>query len=126
MNLGAVGEDAMTGRNVLHYRIEAPIGKGGMGEVFRATDARLGRTVALKFLSDTLAGDPSRRARFLVEAKAVSRVSSPYVATLYDVGELDGTAFLVMEYVEGEPLSERLRRAALPLGEALAVAAQIA
>jgi tetratricopeptide (TPR) repeat protein/predicted Ser/Thr protein kinase len=126
MSLVAVGDDAMTGRKVLHYRIDAPIGKGGMGEVVRATDTRLGRTVALKFLPDSLARDPSSRARFFVEAKAASRVSSPFVATLYDVGEVDGTAFLVMEYVEGEPLSERLKRGAFPVAEALAVATQIA
>src|SRR5262245_60078478 len=105
LTLVAAGEDVMTGSTVQPYRIEAPIGKGGMGEVFRAMDTRLGRTVALKFLPDSLASDPSHRARFFVEAQADARVSSPYVATLYDVGEHEGAIFLVMEYVEGEALS---------------------
>src|SRR6185436_19455550 len=95
----------MTGREVLHYRIEASLGKGGMGEVFRATDVRLGRTVALKFLSDTVARDSDRRARFMLEARATSRISSPHIATLFDVGEHDGALFLVMEYVDGESLA---------------------
>ena len=86
------------------YEVTALIGAGGMGEVYRATDTRLDRTVAIKVLPEHLADDPQRRERFEREAKAVSSLNHPHICTLHDVGEQDGVRYLVMEYVEGETL----------------------
>ncbi len=97
-----------------------------MGEVFKARDTRLDRTVAIKILPDTLAADPQFRERFDREAKAISQLTHPHICTLYDVGEQAGTAYLVMEYLQGETLEQRLKKGALPLDEALKVAIQIA
>src|SRR5262249_26118493 len=96
-----------------------------MGEVYKARDTRLERTVALKILPDTLAADPQFRERFDREAKAISQLTHPDICVLYDVGQQDGTAFLVMEYLEGETLEHRLRKGALPLDQALQYAIQI-
>ncbi len=85
-----------------------------MGEVYRATDSRLRRDVAIKVLSDTLAADPQFRERFDREARAVAALNHPNICALYDIGVHDGTSFLVMEYVEGETLAARLERGALP------------
>ena len=108
------------------YETLAPLGAGGMGEVYRARDTRLGRTVALKVVSPTGIGTPSRLERFQREAQAVSRLSHPHICTLHDVGEQDGVAFLVMEYLEGETLAERLETGPLPLDQALRYGVQIA
>jgi len=109
----------MIGRTLVHYRITAAIGAGGMGAVYRATDSRLGRDVAIKVLSDTLAADPQFRERFDREARAVAALNHPNICALYDIGVHDGTSFLVMEYVEGETLAARLERGALPVDQAL-------
>jgi len=85
-----------------------------MGEVFRARDTRLDRTVAIKILPKTLAGDPHFRERFDREARAISHLTHPHICTLYDVGEHDGTAFLVMELLDGETLTAHLESGALP------------
>jgi serine/threonine protein kinase len=108
------------------YEILAPLGAGGMCEVDRATDTRLGRTVAVKVLPHHLAHDPQRRERFEREARAVSSLNHPHICTLHDIGEQDGLHYLVMEYVEGETLAARLDRGRLPLDQALAYAIQIA
>ena len=97
-----------------------------MGEVYRATDTRLDRTVAIKVLPEHLAGDPQRRERFEREAKAVSSLNHPHICTLYDVGEQDRTHYLVMELVEGDTLETRLEKGRLPLDQALEYAIQIA
>lgn len=97
-----------------------------MGEVFRARDTRLDRTVAIKILPAALAADPQFRERFDREARAISQLTHPHICTLYDVGEQAGTAYLVMELLEGETLADRLARGALPLDQALAIATQIA
>jgi serine/threonine-protein kinase len=107
------------------YGIVAPLGAGGMGEVYRARDTRLGRTVAIKVLPAALAGDTQFRERFDREARTISALSHPHICTLHDVGEHDGKPFLVMEHLEGQTLAERLARGAIPLDEALAVATQI-
>jgi tetratricopeptide (TPR) repeat protein len=109
---------------VMHYRIRERLGSGGMGEVYRAEDTRLGRDVAIKFLLPDAQADPDRRARFLVEARAASALRSPHVAAIYDLGEHDGGAFLVMEYVEGEQVAARIARGPLPLHEAVRIALQ--
>src|SRR5438093_7904186 len=99
------------------YEIVSPVGAGGMGEVYKARDTRLDRIVAIKSLPGTLAADPIFRERFQREARAVSQLAHPHICTLYDVGEQDGIAFLVMEYLDGETLADRLKKGAMPLDE---------
>jgi eukaryotic-like serine/threonine-protein kinase len=97
-----------------------------MGEVYKARDTRLDRTVAIKILSETLAADPQFRERFDREGRAVSQLTHPHICTLYDVGQHDGTAFLVMEYLEGGTLADRLAKGPLPVDQALKIAIEIA
>ena len=92
------------------YRIVAALGKGGMGEVYRADDLTLGQSVALKFLPAELAHDPERLARFHAEVRIARQVSHPNVCRVYDIGEADGQPFLTMEYIDGEDLAALLRR----------------
>ncbi len=99
------------------YQIESPLGAGGMGEVYKATDTRLERTVAIKVLPAHVASDPERKARFEREAKVISGLNHPHICTLYEFDTQDGTDFLVMEYLEGETLADRLHSGALPLEE---------
>ncbi len=108
------------------FEILSPIGRGGMGEVYKAKDTRLDRTVAVKVLTDDLADRPESRARFEREAKAISQLNHPHICTLYDVGEQDGVMYLVMEYIDGQTLAERLKKGALPLDQALEYGIQIA
>src|SRR5436190_1103567 len=108
------------------YEILAPLGAGGMGEVYRARDARLDRTVAIKVLSSALIATPDLKARFEREARAISQFQHPHICTLYDIGSDAGTDFLVMEYLEGETLAERLRKGPAPLAELARIATQIA
>src|SRR5215831_9286964 len=107
------------------YRIDSLLGVGGMGEVYRATDTRLHRAVAIKVLAPSLAHNPQFRARFDREAKAIAALNHPHICTLFDIGASDGIDFLVMEYVEGETLSARLERGALPFEHALTTAIEI-
>ena len=92
------------------YEIVSPLGAGGMGEVYRAQDTRLERTVAIKVLPEHLSSDPQRRERFQREAKTISGFSHPNICGLHDIGEESGTHFLVLEYIEGESLAEHLRK----------------
>src|SRR5437763_10820716 len=108
------------------YEIVSPIGAGGMGEVYRARDTRLDRVVAIKVLPESLAGEPFFRERFDREARAISQLTHPHICTLYDVGEQQGTAYLVMEYLSGDTLADRLAKGRLPLDEGLRIAMQIA
>ena len=114
------------GSIVQHYEIGPRLGSGGMGEVYRARDTRLGRPVALKFISPDHDQDPDRRDRLLTEARAASLLRSPAVATTYDISEHDGTLFIVMEFVEGEALADRLRRGPLSIRQTLGMTLQIA
>ena len=109
----------VTGSRLGPYEILAPLGAGGMGEVYRARDTRLDRTVAVKVLPTHLSASPEVRQRFDREAKTISQLSHPHICALYDVGHQDGTDYLVMEYLEGETLAERLARGALPLEQTL-------
>jgi serine/threonine protein kinase len=104
-----------TGTQLLHYRLTDKIGEGGMGVVWKATDTRLDRVVALKVLRHQLAGDTSLRDRFEREARAISALNHPHICTLHDIGHLDGVDFIVMEHLEGDALADRLKRGALPL-----------
>jgi Tol biopolymer transport system component len=108
------------------YEILAPLGAGGMGEVYRARDTRLGREVAIKVLPQHLSANPEIRARFEREAKTVSSLNHPHICVLYDVGREGDTDYLVMELVEGETLAQRLTRGALPPAELLKLGEQIA
>jgi len=108
------------------YEIVAPLGAGGMGEVYRAKDTKLGRFVALKILPDLVQLDPDRVSRFEREAKALAALNHPHVASLHGMEEADGRHFLIMELVEGETVADRLRRGPIPLQEAPAIAIQIA
>ena len=114
------------------YDIQAAIGAGGMGEVYRARDTRLDRTVAIKTLPESLAADPQFRARFEQEARAIAALNHPHICTIHDVGQDQGTDYLVMEYLEGQTLADRLAGAGRPEGrplhveEALQIAIQMA
>ena len=108
------------------YQIVAPLGAGGMGEVYKAKDTRLDRSVAIKVLPSHLSSNPELRERFEREARAVSSLNHPNICTLHDVGREDGIDFLVMEHIEGETLAERLEKGPLPLAEALQYAIDIA
>jgi eukaryotic-like serine/threonine-protein kinase len=107
------------------YEIQAPLGAGGMGEVYKARDTRLDRVVAIKVLPGHVAADPQLRERFEREARAISSLSHPHICALYDVGSQDGIDFLVMEYLDGETLADRIARGRVPLDEALPIARQI-
>src|SRR5215471_2511442 len=108
------------------YEISSALGAGGMGEVYRARDTRLDRSVAIKVLPDHLASNTEARQRFEREARAISNLSHPHVCTLHDIGHHDGIDFIVMELIEGETLSDRLREGPLPSDQTLALAIQIA
>jgi eukaryotic-like serine/threonine-protein kinase len=108
------------------YEIVAPLGSGGMGEVHRAKDTRLGREVAIKVLPQHLSANPEVRARFEREAKTISSLNHPHICTLFDIGREGDTDYLVMELVEGETLAQRLAKGALPAAEVLRLGAQIA
>jgi serine/threonine-protein kinase len=107
------------------YEIVAPLGAGGMGEVYKARDTRLDRIVAVKMLLPAVTAQPAFQERFDREARAISRLNHPHICTLHDVGEADGVRYLVLEYLEGETLADRLARGPLPLPETLTVGAQI-
>ena len=108
------------------YEIQSPLGAGGMGEVYRARDTRLERTVAIKILPLQLTADPARKQRFEREAKTISSLNHPHICTLHDVGSQDGVDYLVMECVEGETLARRLEKGPLPLEQVLKIGQEIA
>lgn len=116
----------MIGQTVSHYRIVALLGSGGMGRVFRAEDTRLGRHVALKFLSQQLAHDPAALERFQREARAASSLNHPGICTIHDIGDYQGQPFIVMELLKGQTLRERVGGRALPNDLLLEYDAQVA
>src|ERR1700730_15162783 len=107
------------------YEILSPLGAGGMGEVYRARDTRLDRTVAIKILPDHLSSNPDLKQRFEREARAISTLNHPRICMLHDVGHQDGVDFLVMEYLEGESLSDRLRKGPVPLKDTLKIGIEV-
>ena len=108
------------------YEITGALGAGGMGIVLKARDTRLDRTVAIKVLPERVAADPDLKQRFEREARSVASLNHPHICTLHDIGSQDGIDFLVMEYLDGETLAQRLDTGALPLDQALQIAIQIA
>ena len=104
-----------SGSSLGHYRVVAPLGAGGMGEVYRATDTKLGRDVALKVLPADSRAIADRLARFQREARAVAALNHPHIVTIYSVEEIDGIHFFTMELVEGEPLDRLIPDGGLPV-----------
>jgi eukaryotic-like serine/threonine-protein kinase len=114
-----------SGSKVGPYQIVGPLGAGGMGEVYRARDTRLDRTVAIKILPSSVSADPVAKQRFEREARLISGLNHPNICVLHDVGSQDGVDYLVMECVEGETLAKRIEKGPLPLDQVL-IGAQIA
>jgi serine/threonine-protein kinase len=119
-------EEDLTGHQVGPYRLLREIGNGGMGMVYEAEDARLGRRVAVKLLPPEVSRDHKAKERFLREARAAAAVDHPNICTVHDVGESDGRLYIVLTYYEGETLRERIKRGPLPLDEARQIAIQVA
>jgi len=116
----------MIGTKLAHYEITAHLGSGGMGEVYQATDTKLRRSVALKFLSEAFARDADGLARFRREARLLASLNHPNIAAIYGLEDSNDKKFLVMELVPGETLAERIKRGAIPVEDALEFARQIA
>src|ERR1700691_4657509 len=115
-----------TGTKLGPYEIQSLLGAGGMGEVYRALDTRLDRTVAVKVLASHLSSSPELKQRMDREGRAISSLNHPHICQLYDIGSQSGTDYLVMEFLEGETLAERLRKGAMPLNEILKVGIAVA
>src|ERR1700747_381975 len=105
----------MIGCTLGHYKISAALGAGGMGEVYRATDTKLGRDVAIKVLPVSLAGDPDYLTRFRREARTIAALNHPHIVTIFSVEEADGIHFLTMELVEGQSLRQLIAEGGLPI-----------
>src|SRR5215467_8081089 len=115
----------MIGTKLEHYEITSHIGSGGMGDVYQATDTKLGRGVAIKFLPEAFSHDTERVARFQREARMLALLNQPSIAAIYGLEMIGGRHFLVMELALGETVAERIRRGPIPLEEALPIAKQI-
>src|SRR5262247_781453 len=116
----------MIGERLSHYYIIAKLGAGGMGEVYLAEDTRLDRKVAIKFLSSESATEEHAQERLVREAKAAATLDHPNICAIYEGGEEQGRSFIVMQYIEGETLADRIQRKPLELRESLAIAVQVA
>src|SRR4029077_5815176 len=116
----------MIGTKLAHYEITTHLGSGGMGEVYQATDTKLGRSVAIKFLPDAFSHDTERVARFQREARVLASLNHSNIAAIYGVEQIDSRHFLVMELVSGETLADRIKRGAIPIEEGLPIAKHIA
>src|SRR5262249_3599656 len=115
-----------TGTRLGPYEIVSLVGEGGMGQVYKALDARLNRTVAIKVLPQHVSANVDVRARFEREARALASLSHPHICSVFDVGQQAGTDYLVMEYLEGQTLAQRLEKGPLPVDDALKTAIQVA
>ena len=121
-----MGPFLLINRILGHYKILRQLGAGGMGEVYEASDTKLGRKVALKVLPEETARDPKRRERFEREAKAVAALNHPNIVTIYSIEEADGVGFMTMEMVEGQTLRDVLTRGGMALGRLLEIAIPLA
>src|SRR5215468_8944668 len=119
-------EATMIGTKLAHYEINSHLGAGGMGDVYQATDSKLGRSVAVKFLPEAFARDSDRVARFEREARVLASLNHPNIASIYGLEEANDKKFLVMELVPGETLAEKIARGQIPIDEFVAIAKQIA
>ena len=124
--MGATRMTVTSGTKLGPYEIQSPLGAGGMGEVYRATDTRLERTVAIKVLASKFSSSAELKQRMEREARAISSLNHPHICQLYDIGSQNGTDYLVMEFLEGETLAERLRKGPMPMTETLRVGIAIA
>src|SRR5512138_2692922 len=115
----------MIGQTLAHFEITEKLGEGGMGVVYKARDTHLDRFVAIKVLSAEKVGDPNRKRRFIQEAKAASALNHPNIVTIHDITREEGTDFMVMEYVEGKTLDQRIGNRGLRLNDAITCAIQI-
>jgi serine/threonine protein kinase len=115
----------MIGTKLAHYEITSHVGSGGMGEVYQATDTKLGRSVAIKFLPEAFSHDTERVARFQREARVLASLNHPNIAGIYGVEQIDSRHFLVMELISGETLADWIKRGTIPIEEALPIAKQI-
>jgi eukaryotic-like serine/threonine-protein kinase len=121
-----LGRTSLVGRTLAHYRINTVIGAGGMGEVYRATDTKLARDIALKVLPSDMASDPDRLARFQREARAVAALNHPNVVTVYSVEEWDNVHFITMELIEGQALDRLISTDGLPFDRIVEIASALA
>src|SRR3989449_5175261 len=115
----------IAGKTIGSFEVLSIVGRGGMGEVYRARDTKLKREVAIKILPDEFSRDPERVARFQREAEVLASLNHPNIAAIYDLDEANGSRFLVLELVEGETLADRIRRGPIPIDEALNIAKSI-
>src|SRR5512146_3114859 len=116
----------MLGQDLGHYRIQAKLGEGGMGVVYRAIDTHLDRSVAIKILRPDVAGSADHKRRFVQEAKAASALNHPNIVHIYDIGSSAGLDFIAMEFVAGKTLAQHIRQTGLPMKDALRYAIQVA
>jgi serine/threonine protein kinase len=116
----------LVGKQIGAYKISSLLGAGGMGEVYRAEDTRLGRAVAVKVLPEEMAEDHERLSRFVREARAASALNHANVAHIYEIGQSDGVHFIAMEYVEGQTLASKINGRPLPIGEIVDIGIQVA
>src|SRR5437899_2761089 len=113
------------GQKLGSFDVLSIVGRGGMGEVYRARDTKLKREVAIKILPEEFSRDPDRVARFQREAEVLASLNHPNIAAIYDLGEAENSRFLVLEFVEGETLAERIKRGAIPIEDALNIAKSV-